>query len=38
LRRYQRRSDGTVRDTVLFSVLAEEWPAVRDGLRERLAG
>lgn len=36
LRRYQRRSDGTVRDTVLFSVLAEEWPAVRDGLRARL--
>jgi RimJ/RimL family protein N-acetyltransferase len=37
LRRYQRRADGTVRDTVLFSVLAEEWPAVRDGLRRRLA-
>jgi RimJ/RimL family protein N-acetyltransferase len=36
LRRYQRRADGTVRDTVLFSVLAEEWPAVRDGLRARL--
>ena len=32
LRRYQRREDGTVRDTVLFSILAEEWPAVRDGL------
>ena len=28
LRRYQRRSDDTVRDTVLFSILAEEWPAV----------
>jgi N-acetyltransferase len=38
LRRYQRRADGTVRDTVLFSVLAEEWPAVRAGLRARLAG
>jgi RimJ/RimL family protein N-acetyltransferase len=36
LRRYQRRADGTVRDTVLFSVVAEEWPAVRDGLRARL--
>ena len=32
LRRYQRRSDDTVRDTVLFSILAEEWPAVRAGL------
>jgi RimJ/RimL family protein N-acetyltransferase len=36
LRRYQRRADGTVRDTVLFSIVAEEWPAVRDGLRARL--
>jgi N-acetyltransferase len=36
LRRYQRRADGSVRDTLLFSVLAEEWPAVRDGLRARL--
>jgi RimJ/RimL family protein N-acetyltransferase len=37
LRRYQRRSDGTVRDTVLFSILAEEWPEVRDRLNDRLA-
>jgi N-acetyltransferase len=37
LRRYQRRSDDTVRDTILFSILAEEWPAVRAGLYERLA-
>lgn len=36
LRRYQRRSDDTVRDTVMFSILAEEWPAVRDGLTARL--
>ena len=38
LRRYQRRDDGSVRDTVLFSITAEDWPAVRDGLRARLAG
>ena len=37
LRRYQRRGDLTVRDTVLFSVTAEEWPAVRDHLVERIA-
>ena len=37
LRRYQRRSDGTVRDTVMFSVTAEEWPQVRERLRSRLA-
>ena len=29
---------GRVRDTVYFSLLAEEWPAVRDGLDARLAG
>ncbi|MGZ3375287.1 MAG: GNAT family N-acetyltransferase [Phenylobacterium sp.] len=28
---------GRVRDTVVFSVLANEWPAVRDGLAARLA-
>jgi len=37
LRRYQRRTDGTVRDTVMFSVTAEEWPVVRAGLQARLA-
>lgn len=36
LRRFQRRQDGTVRDTVLFSVVAEEWPTVKAGLLERL--
>jgi N-acetyltransferase len=38
LRRYQRRSDGTVRDTAVFSIVAEEWPAVRDALQRRVAG
>jgi RimJ/RimL family protein N-acetyltransferase len=37
LRRYQRRTDDTVRDTAMFSIIAEEWPAVRQRLRERLA-
>lgn len=37
LRRYQRRADGTVRDTVLFSIIAEEWPTVRARLEARLA-
>lgn len=37
LRSYQRRADGTLRDTVLFSVIAAEWPAVRDRLLHRLA-
>jgi RimJ/RimL family protein N-acetyltransferase len=29
---------GRLRDTVIFSILAEEWPAVRQRLDERLAG
>jgi hypothetical protein len=33
-----KREDGTFRDTVVFSVLADEWPAVRSGLQERLQG
>ena len=37
LRRYQRRGDGTVRDSVLFSITAENWPQVRAGLEQRLA-
>ena len=37
LRRYQRRADGTVRDTVMYAVTAEEWPGVREGLLARLA-
>ena len=37
LRRHYRRSDGTVRDTVMFSITVEEWPAVRRGLQARLA-
>jgi RimJ/RimL family protein N-acetyltransferase len=36
LRRYQRRADGTVRDTVMFSITAEEWPKVRAGLEARI--
>src|SRR6478609_10501946 len=36
LRRHSRRADGTFRDTVVFSVLRDEWPAVRAGLEQRL--
>jgi len=31
------RPDGTLRDTVLYSVIPDEWPAVRAHLRARLA-
>jgi len=37
LRRYQRRGDGTVRDTVMFSIVAEEWPDVSASLADRVA-
>jgi RimJ/RimL family protein N-acetyltransferase len=36
LRHHRLRSDGSVRDSAYFSVLAAEWPAVRDGLRARV--
>lgn len=38
LRRNMRIADGRIRDTVYFSILAEEWPAVRERLDARLAG
>jgi RimJ/RimL family protein N-acetyltransferase len=36
VRRDMKREDGTFRDTVVYSVLADEWPAVKAGLRARL--
>jgi RimJ/RimL family protein N-acetyltransferase len=36
LRRDRKREDGTFRDTVVFSVLAPEWPGVKAGLESRL--
>lgn len=36
LRRHMRREDGTFRDTVVFSILADEWPGVRSELQARL--
>ena len=36
LRRHRRYPDGKVRDTAMYSVIREEWPAVRDGLQSRL--
>lgn len=37
LRNHRRHSDGTVRDTVVFSILDSEWPAVKANLAGRLA-
>lgn len=36
LRHDRLRSDGSWRDTVVFSVIREEWPSVRAGLEARL--
>lgn len=36
LRRHVKRADGSFRDTVVFSILADEWPRVREGLLARL--
>jgi RimJ/RimL family protein N-acetyltransferase len=37
LRHHAARRDGTVRDTVLYSILATEWPDVQRHLASRLA-
>ncbi|MBT2585548.1 GNAT family N-acetyltransferase [Arthrobacter sp. ISL-95] len=37
LRSHSRSKDGALRDTVVFSILEHEWPAVRNGLEFRLA-
>ena len=36
LRRHMRRADGTFRDTVVFSILIDEWPQIRARLLARL--
>ena len=36
LRRHLRMPDGFIRDSVYFSILAEEWPSVREWLEARL--
>ncbi|AJC53710.1 GNAT family protein [Streptomyces sp. 769] len=36
LRRHYRRPDGTWRDTVYFSILADEWPEAKHNLAARL--
>ena len=37
LRHHRRRHDGSLGDTAYFSITADEWPAVRGGLRARVA-
>jgi RimJ/RimL family protein N-acetyltransferase len=37
LRHHQSRRDGSARDSVMYSILAAEWPDVRRRLEERLA-
>jgi RimJ/RimL family protein N-acetyltransferase len=37
LRRQYMRRDGSLRDTVIYSIVPEEWPAVKARLQSRLA-
>lgn len=37
IRHHVLRRDGTVRDTVMYSILAGEWPEIKAQLRDRLA-
>jgi len=36
LRKHMRMADGFIRDTVYFSILADEWPTLKARLEERL--
>jgi RimJ/RimL family protein N-acetyltransferase len=36
LRNHQRATDGTLRDTCVYSIIASEWPTVRSHLQYRL--
>jgi RimJ/RimL family protein N-acetyltransferase len=38
LRKYQRTRGDFIRDTVMFSIIAEEWPEVKRGLLAKLSG
>jgi RimJ/RimL family protein N-acetyltransferase len=37
LRRHKKLADGSFRDTVVFSILADEWPVVRKRLEDRIS-
>jgi ribosomal-protein-alanine N-acetyltransferase len=36
LRRYQMRTNGFIRDTLIYSLVADEWPAAKARLEERI--
>lgn len=38
LRSHMFHADGTLRDTVVYSIIASEWPAVRSNLQGKLRG
>ncbi|MGO4573696.1 GNAT family N-acetyltransferase [Microvirga sp. 2TAF3] len=38
LRRHMIMPDGHIRDTVVYSIIREEWPAVKARLEDRIAG
>ena len=38
LRNHRFRADGTLRDTMMYSILLEEWPEVKASLLKRIQG
>jgi N-acetyltransferase len=38
LRKHRRRADGSWRDTVMYAVVDDDWPDVKNGLLDRLEG
>jgi hypothetical protein len=37
LRNHQVMRDGSIRDTVVYSILQHEWPAVKNNLLDKLS-
>jgi RimJ/RimL family protein N-acetyltransferase len=37
LRNHRIRRDGTLRDTMMYSITSEEWPEVKAGLEDRIS-
>ena len=36
LRNHRLRKDGSIRDTMMYSITSEEWPSVKEGLSRRI--
>ncbi|MHB8567371.1 MAG: hypothetical protein ACYC7D_01220 [Nitrososphaerales archaeon] len=38
MRNHRFRRDGTIRDSMVYSITKEEWPEVKEALKKRING